>query len=146
MIRTVLALATVLFVCHADAHNPVARNLHRFDTNHDGTLTLTEALTARQARFALLDTDSSKTLTVKEVSNKAASRRRAAAPDGDNQPALNRISKRFSRVDSNHDGVITPTEWNGAVAVLFARLDSNGDQVITRAEVRELRQSRRASR
>ena len=146
MIRTVLALASVLLVCHANAHNPVAKNLHRLDTNHDRVLSLTEALTARQARFALLDSDGSKTLTLEEVSNKIASRMGAAKPDDINHGVLNRIHKRFSRVDSNHARVITPDEWNGVVTGLFARFDRNGDQVITRAEIRETRQSRRESR
>ena len=146
MIRPMLSLAFVLATTAASAHFPIAQRLRQIDTNHDRALSLTEVLSARQARFVALDLDHDKLLTLAEISNKISSRQTDTKLAGANQGGLARIGERFSRLDKNHDTLITQAEWDGKVAELFARFDVNNDQLITRPEVRSVRQFRRAQR
>ncbi len=146
MIRTILALATLLVTCTAGAHFPIAKRLHQIDTNQDRALSIAEVLTARQARFFALDTDHNQALTPTEISNKVSSRMTNGVRADVKQDALNRIGKRFYRLDKNHDGRITQAEWDSKVAELFARFDVNNDHQITQLEVRTIRQSKRAQR
>ena len=151
MIRRILVLTVLLATAAANAHFPLAQRLRQLDTNHDRALSLTEALTARQARFIALDLDRSQTLTLAEISSKInaqmpnAKRPDARRPDA-KQNALERVSERFSRLDKNRDGYISRTEWDDKVADLFARFDVNNDRLITRPEVRSARQAKRARR
>ena len=151
MIRRILVLTALLATAAANAHFPLAQRLRQLDTNHDRALSLTEALTARQARFVALDLDRSQTLTLAEISSKInaqmlnAKRPDARRPDA-KQNALERVGERFYRLDKNRDGYISRTEWDDKVADLFARFDVNNDRLITRPEVRSARQAKRARR
>lgn len=156
MIRRILVLTALLATAAANAHFPLAQRLRQLDTNHDRALSLTEALTARQARFVALDLDRSQTLTLAEISSKInaqmpnAKRPNAKRPDARRpdakQNAFERVGERFYRLDKNRDGYISRTEWDDKVADLFARFDVNNDRLITRPEVRSARQAKRARR
>lgn len=145
MKRTLFALAMIVVTAAANAHFPIAQLLRQIDTNHDLALSLTEVLSARQARFTALDQDGNQVLTLAEISSKVSTRMPNASADA-KQNALNRISTRFARLDKNRDSRITQAEWDDKVAELFARFDVNNDHQITRPEVRSVRQSKRAQR
>ena len=145
MKRAIFALAIIVVAAAANAHFPIAQRLRQIDTNHDRALSLTEVLSARQARFLALDLDRNQVLTLAEISNKVSTRMPNASADA-KENALNRISKRFVRLDKNRDGRILQAEWDDKVAELFARFDTNNDRLITRPEVRSVRQSKRAQR
>ncbi len=138
MIRPMLFLAMILATTTTSAHFPIAHRLRQMDSNHDRALSLKEVLSARQARFAGLDLDRNQVLTPAEISNKVSLHH--------NQGALDRTSKRFSRLDTNHDNRVTQAEWVGKVTELFASFDTNNDHLITRPEVRSVRLVKRSQR
>ena len=138
MIRPMLFLAMILATTPASAHFPVKHRLRQMDTNHDRALSISEVLSARQARFVGLDLDRNQVLTLAEISNKLSLQHKPNA--------LDRVGKRFSRLDANHDNHITQAEWDGKVAELFARFDANNDHLITRPEVRSVRLAKRRQR
>jgi len=146
MIRKIFALATILVVSAANAHFPIAKRLRHIDTNHDRALSLVEALTARQARFVMLDLDRDQALTLAEISSKVSSHANNDKRTDAKQSALARIDERFSRLDKNKDGRISQFEWDGKVTDLFARFDVNNDHLITRSEIRSVRQLKQAQR
>ncbi len=151
MIRKILTFALIFATTAASAHFPIAHRLRKLDTNHDRALSLTEALTARQARFVALDLDRNQVLTLAEITNKVNSRQNSENASSRNaarspEDVLRRLSERFARLDKNNDARITPAEWDSKVAALFARFDVNNDRQITRPEVRSVWQAKRAQR
>ncbi len=104
--------------------------LRHFDANGDGTVTRIEARDAVRAHFRGLDLDANGVVTKDE--------RRA-----------DRRDRRFERMDTNRDGVVTYDELQNAATKRaqkrFSDLDANRDGVVTREEA-DLAKKRRGAR
>jgi Ca2+-binding EF-hand superfamily protein len=111
---SVLAAVTALSGA-AFAHGFGERMFERLDTNHDGKVTLAEAMAGAQARFTELDKNKDGVITPDEL--------------GDGRHPM------MKHADLNHDGKITLAELQTQTQTWFARLDKNNDKVITKDEL-----------
>lgn len=104
--------------------------LRHFDANGDGNVTRVEARDALRTHFSGLDRDANGKVTRDE--------RRAERRD-----------RRFDRMDTNRDGVVTYDELQAAATQRarkrFRDLDANRDGVVTREEA-DLAKKRRGAR
>lgn len=87
-------------------------DLRQSDFNHDGWVTLAEALDSGRRDFYRSDRDHNRVLTRRELSR-----------------------RELSREDRNRDGRVTYYEHEGAVRASFASLDANRDGFLGRYEV-----------
>lgn len=62
------------------------------------------------------------------------------------QDQTNRYQHMLERLDTNHDGKISPAEWQTATDQRFAKTDTNGDGFVTPAEMTAAREARAAER
>ncbi len=115
-------------------------NFAAADTNHDGSLSLSEiqALQAKelstleaqvqaklQAAFKQLDTNKDGQLSFREFAASAGAIKANETP----QQVLQKI-------DANHDGKLSAAEFKGPRLAAFDRIDANHDGVITADEAR----------
>ena len=109
-------------------HHRGGMMMMRADTNHDGVITKAEAVAEADARFARLDTDGNGQVTAPEMQarrdamRERMQERRKARADKMGQRKLGtdgimtkaeaeaRATKRFDKMDANHDGKIDKTE------------------------------------
>jgi hypothetical protein len=93
-------------------YSSAANDLRQSDFNHDGWVTLAEALDSGRQDFYRSDRDHNRVLTRRELSR-----------------------RELSREDRNRDGRVTYYEHEGAVRASFASLDANRDGFLGRYEV-----------
>jgi Ca2+-binding EF-hand superfamily protein len=100
----------------------------QFDANKDGKVTRAEFDTAANARFD------------KVAKSGGISR------DGFYQMAAEKVhdlqTRRFTKLDANHDGKLTLGEFEAQQKQMFARLDKNNDGAITKDEIMASRHHR----
>ena len=106
----------------------ISKNFDAIDANHDGFITFEELRAWHQANrgqhaalgFKALDKDGDGRISRDEA---------AAAP---------RLAQNFDKIDTNHDGYLTPDELKAAHAAMrqahWARIDTDGDGKISLAE------------
>jgi Ca2+-binding EF-hand superfamily protein len=103
--------------------SPVAR----FDTDHDGTVDLTEAKKAASDLFDRLDTNKDGTLSIRELRGHL-SRKDFAAADIDKDKTLTKeeylavVEQRFKSADADNDGTLTASELNTPAGRALVRL------------------------
>ena len=135
MKRFNVVLSALLVAAAASAHSHGhghGRHLRGMDSNQDQMLSLSEVMSARDARFTKLDTNGDKALSAKELNVNVRSPERA--------------EKRFTRLDLDKDGFVNASEWNESTAQLFASVDTNADNLLTREEFRAARKHRHERR
>jgi hypothetical protein len=66
------------------------------------------------------------------------------ADPADNAPPSR--AETFKKLDTNHDGKISPDEWKAASAARFKKMDANGDGFISRDEMLAAAQKQTAER
>jgi len=102
------------------------------DTNGDGSLTLEEMQSARQARFAQADADGDGNLSRDELLAAGAER------------IATMVDRQMERFDDNEDGMLSANEMDDMgprrpdPERMFARVDADGDGVVTEAEYDEV--------
>jgi Ca2+-binding EF-hand superfamily protein len=100
----------------------------QFDANKDGKVTRAEFDTAANAQFNKFEKSG------------------AITHDGFYEMAAGKIqdrqTRRFARLDTNHDGKLTLAEFEAPEQKMFARLDANHDGFITKDEVMAARHHR----
>lgn len=128
MIRT-LTVAALLGLAFAGAASAQQLNFDRVDVNHDGSITRTEAETARAAMFDRADLNNDGIISADE--------REAVA-----ERIAQRGERRVLRADSNHDGAISRDEFMRQPFRGFDRLDRNHDGVLSADETAALRARR----
>lgn len=91
----------------------------------------------RDAAWANADADGNGALSRSEFETLSSARheRRAARRAG-----------RFDRMDSDSDGLVSPSEMSARALALFDRADADGDDIVTRAERRAARRAMREER
>ena len=116
-----------------------ARAFENFDANADGVVTEAEFTEMQNEMFALVDADGSGGISKDEMITHVEAR---IAESGRTPPAgmlEERVDKRFSKMDSNGDGVLQQGEHQGTS---FARIDANGDGQLTQDEFASMKQKR----
>jgi hypothetical protein len=102
--------------------------LKTWDTDHDGTLDLTEAKKAAEAKFGSLDTDHDGTLDPKEISSAAVHKMSFSKADLDKDGTLDKseylglVETRFKAADTDNDGTISDAEFSTKAGQALARL------------------------
>lgn len=92
--------------------------MQKYDANHNGSLSLQEATTAAEARFAALDPDHDGTIDAKEAIPAKISTKdfKGVDPDKDNllqkDEYLNLVQQKFAVADTAHNGELTSKELN----------------------------------
>ena len=89
----------------------------RFDTDHDGTVSLDEAKKAAGAEFDKLDRDHDGTLTRRELRDRLSARE-------------------FRAADTDKDGTISKDEYLAVVEQRFKAADTDNDGTLTQQELR----------
>jgi hypothetical protein len=102
-------------------------DLKTWDTDHDGTMDLTEAKRAAEAKFDRLDSDHDGTIDRKEsvgAIGKATFAKGDVDKDGtlDKSEYLNLVEARFNAADTDHDGTVSESELNTPAGKALARL------------------------
>lgn len=125
--------AGIAYANHHGSHNP--------DANGDGVVSLDEATTHAQERFARMDANGDGQISAEDRAAHAA--------------------ERFAKADANGDGEITPAEMTAAresrdaqraerraerQARMFERLDTDGSGGLSQAELRAGREAMRERR
>lgn len=112
---------------------PVLAKSHRMsligmlDTDHDGTVDLTEAKAAGSAMFDKLERDKDGTLDKRELARRLSAKELAAAdPDHDGtltkEEYLAVVEQRFHAADPDHDGTLDAKELHSAAGRALLRL------------------------
>jgi Ca2+-binding EF-hand superfamily protein len=107
----------------AKKSSPVAR----FDTDHDGTVSLDEAKKAAETVFDKLDRDQDGTLTRRELRGRLTARQFTAA-DTDNDGTISKdeyqavVEKRFKAADADNDGTLNDVEFRTPAGRALIRL------------------------
>jgi Ca2+-binding EF-hand superfamily protein len=110
---TGLIAAMTPALARAKKSSPVAR----FDTDHDGTVSLDEAKKAAEAMFDKLDRDHDGTLTRRELRGRLS-------------------AKQFTAADTDKDGTLSKDEYLSIVEKRFKAADTDNDGTLTRRELR----------
>jgi hypothetical protein len=103
------------------------RLIRILDTDHDGTVDLTEAKAAAAARFDKLERDKDGTLDKRELSRRLSAKEIAAA-DPDHDGTLTKdeylavVEQRFKAADPDGDGTLDAKELNSAAGRALLRL------------------------
>ena len=97
------------------------------DTDHDGTVDLTEAKAAGSALFDKLERDKDGTLDKRELARRLSAKELAAAdPDHDGtltkDEYLSVVEPRFRAADPDHDGTLDARELQSAAGRSLLRL------------------------
>jgi Ca2+-binding EF-hand superfamily protein len=109
---TGLIAAMTPALARAKKSSPVAR----FDTDHDGSVSLDEAKKAATAEFDKLDRDHDGTLTRRELRGRLSARQFSAA-DTDKDGTISKdeylavVEKRFKAADADNDGSLNDAEF-----------------------------------
>ena len=109
------------------------------DTAGKGYVSPDDFVAAAKTRFARMDARGDGKLTIDELTGPGAGRVHAkfaqdASPDVQ-QKVANFKQKKFDRIDTNHDGVITQDEYVAAAAALYNKIDVNGTGEITADQI-----------
>jgi EF hand len=125
MILRKLALSTLIFGIAGTLSGVVsaqtppmssAAELTAWDTDHDGSIDLTEAKQAGAAKFDSLDTDHDGTLDRSELASTRLGKDTFSKADLDKDGTLSKdeylalVEARFNRADSDHDGTVSAAE------------------------------------
>jgi Ca2+-binding EF-hand superfamily protein len=101
--------------------------LQALDTDHDGTVDLTEAKAAASRLFGKLDRDHDGTLDRRELRGRMVSKEFAAA-DGDRDGTIDKneylaaVAKAFKSADRDNDGTLDAKELSSARGRVLLRL------------------------
>lgn len=98
------------------------------DTGGNGYVTRDEFVAAAKTRFAKLDRNGDDKLTPDELGPMHRGKEPAAKH-------AEFAGRRFERLDTNHDGVVTLDEYTAAAIVRFKALDSAGNGRVTADEI-----------
>jgi Ca2+-binding EF-hand superfamily protein len=99
----------------------------RFDTDHDGTVSLDEAKKAAETVFDNLDHDHDGTLTRRELRGRLSERQFTAA-DTDKDGTISKdeylavVEKRFKAADADNDGTLNDAEFRTPAGRALIRL------------------------
>ena len=120
-------------------------NIEKMDTNADGAISKDEIDANRAERFYEADVNGDNLVSPEEFATFSEAERERRMQE--------RQERRFSRLDSDGDGLITAEEHAAAaderVDRMFARMDTDSDGVISEAEreaAREMMSERRGKR
>jgi hypothetical protein len=116
LLATVIAAGLTSAIGAPDATpNDESLVLSKIDTDHDGSVSLTEAKAAATAKFDALDTDKEGTLDVNELTG-ILSPNAVKKADKDKDQTLDKaeflalVEKMFKAADQDHDETLDPTE------------------------------------
>lgn len=101
-------------------------NIMRFDSNGDNVVTKEEFLASTSQRFAALDVDGNKLLTLTEFSQRYHDHKAKWAKD----KALSMTPQ-----DGNKDGLVSKDEYLQSAEAKFKEKDSNSDQKLSKEEL-----------
>jgi len=145
---TSATLTSAVLVSVALADGPRHMRGHFFekmDANKDGKVTLVEAKSAAQARFASIDANKDGRLTTQEIEAHHAAKHAERAKkhpqkngdkrEGWHQKRKERGAKFFAKLDANGDGAIDASESVAKAEKMFARMDANNDGAVTKDEL-----------
>jgi Ca2+-binding EF-hand superfamily protein len=140
MKRAALWAAVIGFSVFAGASQAGAQRGQRFfellDRNRDGVVTLGEMRAMRTRRMAAIDINRDGRISRREFMSA-----RPPWAKGRKQPGMERRRARiFARIDTDRDGVISPTEREASLMRWFARMDADRDGRLTRREFATARQ------
>jgi len=137
-----------------------ARVFEYLDRNADGKLTADEVPSERKSMFERAvrfgDRDGDGALTEEEFTKVVAAGRQrqqsqeseakssAADPPVKERSRGSRRANRLSRLDSDHDGKVSFTEFSGEDKKRFARIDANRDGYLDRDEIQQFAAARAA--
>jgi len=126
--RQAIAMAiTALIGAASPARAKDSSLVGQFDTDHDGTVDLAEAMKAASALFDKLDVDHDGTLSRKELHGRL-SRKEFAAADPDKDGTLSKaeylavVEQRFKAADKDHDGTLSNWEFHTRKGRALVRL------------------------
>jgi Ca2+-binding EF-hand superfamily protein len=100
----------------AAAADQTAQGFKSWDTDNDGSIDLTEAKAAAEAKFASLDPDGDGLLDKKEAAAAKVSAGSFAKADSDKDGTIDKteymdlVTKRFQAADADHDGTVSKSE------------------------------------
>ena len=122
-----LVLGSTLFATGALAHGGKrgghADRFEQLDTNKDGKVTPQEAQAAKDKLFGEFDVNGDGVVTADEAKQAISAKRQR------------RMEERFARQDANGDGKLSASEAD-MPAKRFERLDTNKDKLLTKDEMR----------
>lgn len=105
-----------------------ARMFQRMDADSDGRVSVAESEAFRAKRFERLDANADGSVTMQEIR------------DGRERKRTERMEKRFGNLDANGNGTVEKSEFDAMAHRRFERMDSNSDGVLTLDEIRVHRQ------
>ena len=150
--RTMLTTAAAALALLGTA---AAQDMRKGDTDGDGRLSRAEARAAAEARFAKVDENRDGFISeIERDAAKAAAEERRAEREANRETRRRgrrgergeRGGDRWSRVDTNDDGVVSEAEATDQALARFDKLDANADGFVTEDEVRAAMRSRREAR
>jgi Ca2+-binding EF-hand superfamily protein len=103
----------------------------RLDKAGNGYITRDEFLAAANKRFTRLDKDGNGKLTLDELAAGRGHGRRAAMAGKRAEFA----QKRFDKLDTNHDGVVTKEEYLAAATAMYGEFDAQHNGKVTAREI-----------
>jgi len=104
----------------------------RYDTDHDGKISLAEYEAGRMMQFKRMDTNGDGALSFAEIDAATAAAAQRGGPMADMMKARNDALK---AADSNGDQSISADEFKAYVDAEFKKLDANGDGSLTPDEL-----------
>ena len=104
----------------------------RYDTDHDGKISLAEYEAGRMMQFKRMDTDGNGALSFAEIDAATVAAAQRGGPMADMMKARNDALK---AADANGDQSISGDEFKAYVDGEFKKLDTNGDGVLTADEL-----------
>jgi len=105
----------------------------RYDTDHDGKISLAEYETGRMMSFKRMDGDGNGALSFAEIDAASAAAAQRGGPMADMMKARNDALK---AADTNGDQSISADEYKAYVDAEFKTLDTNSDGFLTEDEMR----------